>query len=188
MGRRRDRRRRLVFLAASLAGGEHHARHGSWLAVLGWFAAEQALLAVAGWLRPGRSAAGPGRDEALATGAVLVLGVFVARAGYAGALALVPLYVVSRMALLSAQRYRYLRLDPLTGLLGRPALAAEVAARARAGERFALFLLDLDRFRRVEQPDRAGWPYSVIPAQAGIQRPGSWCQLPLGLRFRGGDG
>src|SRR5438477_75955 len=85
-------------------------------------------------------------EEALAMGAVLLLGVL---AVYASALVLVPLYVASRMARLAAQRHRYLRLDPLTGLLGRPALAAEVAARARAGERFALFLLDLDRFRRV---------------------------------------
>jgi uncharacterized membrane protein len=37
----------LVLLAASLAGGENHARHGSWLAVLGWF--------VASWLVAGLS-------------------------------------------------------------------------------------------------------------------------------------
>ena len=30
---------RRKLLAASLAGGENHARHGSWLAVLGWFVA-----------------------------------------------------------------------------------------------------------------------------------------------------
>src|SRR5438874_7655701 len=48
-----------------------------------------------------------------------------------------------------------------------------------------------DLFRRVEQPDRPWWSYSVILAQAGIQRSGLWCQLPpcsgqgqaLGPRF-----
>src|SRR5215831_10111033 len=44
-----------------------------------------------------------------------------------------------------------------------------------------------DRLWRFEQPDRTGRSYSVVPAQAGTQRPGSWCQLPLGPRFRGGD-
>jgi drug/metabolite transporter (DMT)-like permease len=41
----------LVFLAASLAGGENHARHGSWIAVVGWF--------VACWIAVGVSIASP---------------------------------------------------------------------------------------------------------------------------------
>src|SRR6516165_9203678 len=45
-----------------------------------------------------------------------------------------------------------------------------------------------DRLRRLEQPDRPRRPRFVIPAKAGIQGSGPRCWLPLGPRFRGGDG
>ena len=133
-------------LAAVLLGPLAAVLFGPLAAVPGYFAVDAVLLGVAGWLRRGSRRPA---DEVLATGAVLLLGVLVARAGYLAPLVLVPLYAVGRMARLAGQRDRYLRLDPLTGLLGRPALAAEVAARTRTHQRFAVFLLDLDRFRRV---------------------------------------
>jgi diguanylate cyclase len=71
----------------------------------------------------------------------------------------VPLYVVDRMARRLTEQERLARLDPLTGLLNRKALVAEVdgqaavhTERALAGaadRRFALLLLDLDRFKHV---------------------------------------
>ncbi|OLB66036.1 MAG: hypothetical protein AUI10_04195 [Actinobacteria bacterium 13_2_20CM_2_72_6] len=64
-------------------------------------------------------------------------------------LVLVALYAVHRLTRLSRVCDRYLRLDPVTGLLNRRALGAVLAARVRDGGRFALLVLDLDRFRRV---------------------------------------
>jgi diguanylate cyclase (GGDEF)-like protein len=60
------------------------------------------------------------------------------------------------MARLSQARDRYLRVDPVTGLLNRRALVAALTARARDGGRFALLVLDLDRFKRVN--DSLGHP------------------------------
>ncbi|GIF52428.1 diguanylate cyclase (GGDEF)-like protein [Asanoa ferruginea] len=74
-------------------------------------------------------------------------------------LMLVPLFAVYRMSRLSAEQEHLARLDPLTGLANRKALLAEVheqatlhCARAAAGapdQHFALLLLDLDRFKHV---------------------------------------
>ncbi|MEV4621351.1 EAL domain-containing protein [Asanoa sp. NPDC049573] len=74
-------------------------------------------------------------------------------------LMLVPLFAVYRMSRLSSEQEHLARLDPLTGLANRKALLAEVheqaalhAARAAAGapdRHFALLLLDLDRFKHV---------------------------------------
>ncbi|MEV0716654.1 EAL domain-containing protein, partial [Asanoa sp. NPDC050611] len=74
-------------------------------------------------------------------------------------LMLVPLFAVYRMSRLSSEQEHLARLDPLTGLANRKALLAEVqeqatmhAARAAAGapdQHFALLLLDLDRFKHV---------------------------------------
>ncbi len=118
-----------------------------------------------------------GPYEALSTGALLLLGPVLAAAAYRGPalipFVLVPLYAVNRMARLSRDQERLARLDPLTGLLGRKGLESELAeqlsihaeagsrthedtqARVRAaggpggGGRFALLLLDLDRFKHV---------------------------------------
>jgi diguanylate cyclase (GGDEF)-like protein len=71
----------------------------------------------------------------------------------------VPLYAVDRMARRLTEQERLARLDPLTGLVNRKALVAEVADHAAshteraldgaADRRFALLLLDLDRFKHV---------------------------------------
>ena len=101
--------------------------------------------------------------ELLATGSLLLLGpVLVAAARSSAALVpmvVVPLYAVFRMARLSAEREQLARLDPLTGLANRKALLAEVAeqlpvhaeqaAKGAPGRQLALLLLDLDRFKHV---------------------------------------
>ncbi len=130
----------LAFAAAHAAALAVAGPGGRVLGAVAWFAVDRALVAAAGQVRLGDRRSRP--DDLLSTGALLLLGVLLVGAGYLSPLVLVPLYAV-------AQRDRYLRLDPLTGLLSRRALAAEAAAQARAGERFALFLLDLDRFKRV---------------------------------------
>ncbi|WP_422770986.1 putative bifunctional diguanylate cyclase/phosphodiesterase [Plantactinospora sp. WMMC1484] len=107
--------------------------------------------------------------ELLATGSLLLLGpVLVAAARTSPALVpmmVLPLYAVSRMARLSAEREQLARRDPLTGLANREALRAEVteqlamhaepagreglAGREGPGGHLALLLLDLDRFKHV---------------------------------------
>ncbi|MDG4823445.1 EAL domain-containing protein [Asanoa sp. WMMD1127] len=74
-------------------------------------------------------------------------------------LMLVPLFAVYRMSRLSSEQEHLARLDPLTGLANRKALLAEVheqatlhterAAAGAADRHFALLLLDLDRFKHV---------------------------------------
>jgi len=72
-------------------------------------------------------------------------------------LELLPLYAVQRMARLSAERERAIRLDPLTSLANRSMLrerfdrlvATYEPPAAQSGDRIALLLLDLDRFKHV---------------------------------------
>ena len=101
--------------------------------------------------------------ELLSTGSLLLLSpVVVAAAQVSPALiplVLVPLYAVYRMARLSSEQEQLARLDPLTGLANRKALLAEVAdqlavhaeqaAKGAHGRHLALLLLDLDRFKHV---------------------------------------
>jgi diguanylate cyclase (GGDEF)-like protein len=101
--------------------------------------------------------------ELLSTGSLLLLAPVLVAAARAGAalipLVLVPLFAVHRMARLSAEQEQLAALDPLTGLPNRKALLAEVAEqvhlhaeRAARGEpdaHLALLLLDLDRFKHV---------------------------------------
>ncbi|MEV1286419.1 EAL domain-containing protein [Micromonospora sp. NPDC049679] len=101
--------------------------------------------------------------ELLSTGALLLLAPVLMAAAHASAalvpLVLVPLYAVYRMARLSAEQEQLARLDPLTGLANRKALLGEVAeqvpihaeqATKGAHDRhLALLLLDLDRFKHV---------------------------------------
>ncbi|HEX7744676.1 MAG TPA: EAL domain-containing protein [Micromonosporaceae bacterium] len=101
--------------------------------------------------------------EVLATGSLLLLGpvlVADARANPAViALILVPLYAVYRLSRLSTEQEYLARLDPLTGLLNRKALLAEVneqiaihgelAAKGAAARHVALLLIDIDRFKDV---------------------------------------
>ncbi|WP_199736360.1 bifunctional diguanylate cyclase/phosphodiesterase [Micromonospora sp. HM5-17] len=133
-----------------------------------WLAVNHGLVATAVRLRFGgrwwsRVRQGLG-FELLATGSLLLLGpVLVAAARTSAALIpmlVLPLYAVSRMARLSAEREQLARLDPLTGLANRQALLDEVTAQvavhaelagkdAAGGRQLALLLLDLDRFKHV---------------------------------------
>jgi diguanylate cyclase (GGDEF)-like protein len=101
--------------------------------------------------------------ELLSTGSLLLLAPVVVTAAQASPalipLVLVPLYAVYRMARLSAEHEQLARVDPLTGLANRKALLAEVAdqlavhseqaAKGAHGRHLALLLLDLDRFKHV---------------------------------------
>ncbi|MGN9777756.1 EAL domain-containing protein [Micromonospora sp. H33] len=101
--------------------------------------------------------------ELLSTGSLLLLAPVLVTAARASAalipLVLVPLFAVYRMARLSVEQQQLASLDPLTGLPNRKALLAEVgeqlhlhAERAARGEphaRLALLLIDLDRFKHV---------------------------------------
>ncbi|MDG4767325.1 EAL domain-containing protein [Solwaraspora sp. WMMD406] len=101
--------------------------------------------------------------ELLSTGALLLLGPVLVVAAQADPalipLVLVPIYAVYRMAWLASEQERSARLDPLTGLANRKALLsefadqlpvhAEAARRGAPDGRMALLLLDLDRFKHV---------------------------------------
>ena len=101
--------------------------------------------------------------ELLSTGSLLLLAPILMTAARASAalvpLVLVPLFAVYRMARLTIEQRQLAALDPLTGLPNRTALRAEVnelgprhAERAARGEpdaHLALLLIDLDRFKNV---------------------------------------
>ncbi|GIJ78335.1 diguanylate cyclase (GGDEF) domain-containing protein [Micromonospora phaseoli] len=101
--------------------------------------------------------------ELLSTGSLLLLAPVLVTAARASAalvpLVLVPLFAVYRMARLTVEQHQLASLDPLTGLPNRKALLAEVneqvyrhaerAARAEPDARLALLLIDLDRFKNV---------------------------------------
>ncbi|SCL29546.1 diguanylate cyclase/phosphodiesterase [Micromonospora nigra] len=101
--------------------------------------------------------------ELLSTGSLLLLAPVLVTAARASAmlipLVLVPLFAVYRMARLTVEQQQLAALDPLTGLPNRKALLAEVgeqvhrhaerAARGAPDARLALLLIDLDRFKHV---------------------------------------
>jgi diguanylate cyclase (GGDEF)-like protein len=101
--------------------------------------------------------------ELLSIGALLLLSPVMLAAAEASAalipLVVVPLYAVYRMARLSAEQEQLSRIDPLTGLANRKGLLGEVAdqlpahaergAKGVAGRHLALLVLDLDRFKHV---------------------------------------
>jgi len=96
--------------------------------------------------------------ELLSIGALLLLSPVLLAAAEASAalipLVVVPLYAVYRMARLSAEQEQLSRLDPLTGLANRKGLLGEVADQLhthaeRGGGHLALLVLDLDRFKHV---------------------------------------
>ncbi|MFC0508415.1 bifunctional diguanylate cyclase/phosphodiesterase [Micromonospora costi] len=148
------------------------ALHGSDVAAVGgatvaWFLVNYLLVSMAVRLRFGdrwwpsfRQGLG---FELLSTGSLLLLApVLVAAARTSAALiplVLVPLFAVYRMARLTVEQQQLASLDPLTGLPNRKALLAEVAEqvhlhaeRAARGEpdgHLALLLIDLDRFKNV---------------------------------------
>ncbi|SCE66798.1 putative bifunctional diguanylate cyclase/phosphodiesterase [Micromonospora mirobrigensis] len=136
-------------------------------ATLAWFAANYGLVSTAVRLRfgerwwPGVRQGLP--YELLSTGSLLLLAPVLVTAARASAvlipLVLVPLFAVYRMARLSAEQEELASLDPLTGLPNRKALLAEVAeqvhlhaereARGDPDGHLALLLIDLDRFKHV---------------------------------------
>jgi diguanylate cyclase len=101
--------------------------------------------------------------EVLSTGSLLLLGPVLVVAAHANpaliALILMPLYAVHRMVRLSTEQEHLARLDPLTGLLNRKALLAavneqiavhrELAIKGAVDRNLALLLIDLDRFKHV---------------------------------------
>ncbi|MER7472215.1 GGDEF domain-containing protein, partial [Micromonospora sp. NPDC000018] len=136
-------------------------------ATVAWFAVNYALVSAAVRLRFGdrwwpslRQGLG---FELLSTGSLLLLAPVLVAAARASAalipLVLVPLFAVYRMARLSVEQQQLASLDPLTGLPNRKALLAEVgeqvhlhaerAARGEPGAHLALLLIDLDRFKNV---------------------------------------
>jgi len=136
-------------------------------AAAAWFAVKYGTVTVAVRLHSGVAWWAVFRQglafELISTGALLLLGPVLVAAAHASAalvpLVLVPLFAVYRMSRLSSEQEQIARRDPLTGLANRKALLAEVgeqaaahAARAAAGGpsvHFALLLLDLDRFKHV---------------------------------------
>ncbi|MEU5941185.1 EAL domain-containing protein [Micromonospora sp. NPDC047548] len=101
--------------------------------------------------------------ELLSTGSLLLLAPVLVTAARASAalipLVLVPLFAVYRMSRLAAEQEHLAALDPLTGLPNRKALLAEVAeqvhlhaervAKGDPEAHLALLLIDLDRFKNV---------------------------------------
>ncbi|MCT2277313.1 EAL domain-containing protein [Micromonospora chalcea] len=136
-------------------------------ATLAWFVVNYGLVSSAVRLRFGDrwwpSVRSGLAYELLATGSLLLLAPVLVAAARASAalipLVLVPLFAVYRMARLSVEREQLADVDPLTGLPNRKALLTEVAeqvhlhaersARGVPGSHLALLLLDLDRFKHV---------------------------------------
>jgi diguanylate cyclase (GGDEF)-like protein len=134
-------------------------------AAIAWLAAYTAFGYVLVWVGPHRLGAQipPPTGYGLLFNAALVLlspvVAVTANVNIAFAsLVLVPLYAVQRMARLSAEVERASRLDPLTSLANRTMLRErfdrlvatyEQAAAQRYPDRLALLLLDVDRFKLV---------------------------------------
>jgi diguanylate cyclase (GGDEF)-like protein len=155
------------FAVADLIVRRSH--HVGWIlvAAVAWFVVNNLLVSTAVWLRFGKGwrarFARAVRVDALATGALLLSAPgLVAAAGVDVLLiplALVTLYAVRRMTVLSAERALEARRDSLTGLANRKGLEravanrlqehAERAANQEATRRLALLLLDLDGFKQV---------------------------------------
>jgi diguanylate cyclase (GGDEF)-like protein len=131
-------------------------------AAAAWIVARYGLAhLIARWWSDPRKPRRPQRwgVELLATAALLLLGPVVLVAAQVG-LALVPLvllalHAVHRMVRSASEYERASRVDALTGLPNRRALQASVAERGlgrglhRPERQLALLLLDLDRFRNV---------------------------------------
>jgi diguanylate cyclase len=135
-------------------------------AIAGWFATNYLLLVLDAWLRQGarwRQALNSVLPydllpyDLLSNAALLMLAPsLVSGPGWVIVLLVVPLAVVGQMARLSGEEDRQARADPVTGLLSRRAFMSDVNAMRRdrrgrlgGGPSYALFLLDLDRFKHV---------------------------------------
>jgi diguanylate cyclase (GGDEF)-like protein len=131
-------------------------------AAAAWVLSRYAFAAlVARWTSDGRPARRPRRwgVELFATAALLLLGPVVLAAAQAGPalvpLVLLALHAVHRMVRSAGEYERAARVDALTGLPNRRALQASVTERGRGRgmhrpeRQMALLLLDIDRFRNV---------------------------------------
>jgi diguanylate cyclase (GGDEF)-like protein len=132
-----------------------------------WFAVKYLLTATAVWLRDDtgwwNTVLTPLPAEALTTGALLMLApalmMQLQRRPEFIPLVILPLIAVRKLAIITAEQRHLANVDPLTGLANRKALIAEVTAAAATHHRralqgdsangFALLLLDLDRFKNV---------------------------------------
>jgi len=133
------------------------------LAAVAWMLARYGLAALVAYGNAGdRRRRRPRRwaVELFATAALLLLGPVVFAAAQVGPalvpLVLLALHAVHRTARSAGEYERAARTDPLTGLPNRRALVSAVAARTavsrgghRPDRRLALLLLDIDRFRNV---------------------------------------
>ncbi|HWH01364.1 MAG TPA: EAL domain-containing protein, partial [Pilimelia sp.] len=135
------------------------------LAGLAWFVVTHLAVATALQLRFGGGAwrATSWAAELLSTGALLALSPILLAAAHTTPalipLVLVPIYAVYRMARLSTEQDRAAAVDALTGLASRKALVAEATtqvdrhadrvAREAPDPHLALVLIDLDRFKHV---------------------------------------
>ncbi len=159
----------------SAPGGDPElGHHSGWFdvtaivaAAVVWFAVNHGLVTLAVRLRFGGRWWTTFRQglafELLSAGSLLLLGAVLVAAARTNAalipLVVVPLYAVYRMARLSAEQEQLALLDPLTGLANRKALRtdvaeqiavhAELAAKGVPDRYLALLLLDLDRFKHV---------------------------------------
>ena len=131
-------------------------------AAAAWVLSRYALAAlITHWTSDGRRPRRPRRwgVELFATAALLLLGPVVLAAAQVGPalvpLVLLALHAVHRMVRSAGEYERASRVDALTGLPNRRALQAAVAERGlgrgvhRPERRLALLLLDIDRFRNV---------------------------------------
>lgn len=132
-------------------------------AAAGWFAANYLILAVETQLRLGSQWRQALRRtlpyNLLANAALLLLAPILVSAPTAWiiVLLLVPVFALSQLARLSVEQERQVRVDPLTGLLNRRAFLTEVEdtlieSRSRGqdpGVPYALYLIDLDRFKQI---------------------------------------
>jgi hypothetical protein len=110
----------VVFLAASLAGGENHARHGSWIVVVGWF--------IASWIAAGASIGPlapllvPGAGFGLAAGLMYAAADVGTKAGWYGGwylLLIAPIWLCHGLAFTLIQ---------LSFLRGRALATAELSS------------------------------------------------------------
>jgi diguanylate cyclase (GGDEF)-like protein len=136
-------------------------------AVLAWFLVNHSLVTLAIRLRFGgrwwANFRQPFAFELLSVTALLLLSPVLVAAARTNAalvpLVVVPLYAVYRMARLSAEQEQLALRDPLTGLANRKAVLAEVSeqiavhaelsAKGVPDRHLAFLLLDLDRFKNI---------------------------------------
>jgi diguanylate cyclase (GGDEF)-like protein len=166
----------LAFIVATLVLAQLPPGPGGLAAALGsiatWLGVDAVLTAVAVALRSGTgwssALSGTVAAEVRGTGPALLLAPVLVAAVHTTAwlvpLVLAPLYAVNRMVALAADRDRRAVVDPLTGLANRRALEQQVVEQLRTGRRvrgqvphpvdgadvrLALLLLDLDRFKQI---------------------------------------